>query len=124
MAESFCQRVRLLLTRQWSHILKKPLKGCKAPINEAYLDQTRTAMRILWTEVLEGKGRHFQKSVQTCTSPLSDNPPKLTALLVNLRALTFENALQAASQRFSCGTSARIRRSITTYGRSMTRWHA
>ena len=61
MAESFCQRVRLLLARQWSHILKKPLKGCKAPINEAYLDQTRTAMRILWTEVLEGKGRHFQK---------------------------------------------------------------
>ena len=61
MAESFCQRVRRLLTRQWSHILKKPLKGCKAPINEAYLDQTRTAMRILWTEVLEGKGRHFQK---------------------------------------------------------------
>jgi hypothetical protein len=56
MAESFCQRVRLLLTRQWSHILKKPLKGCKAPINEAYLDQTRAAMRILWTEVLEGKG--------------------------------------------------------------------
>ena len=61
MAESFCQRVRLLLTRQLSHILKKPLKGCKAPINEAYLDQTRTAMRILWTEVLEGKGRYFQK---------------------------------------------------------------
>ncbi len=61
MAESFCQRVRLLLSRQWSHILKKPLKGCKTPINEAYLDQTRTAMRILWTEVLEGKGRHFQK---------------------------------------------------------------
>jgi hypothetical protein len=87
MAESFCQRVRLLLARQWSHILKKPLKGCKAPINEAYLDQTRTAMRILWTEVLEGKGRHLQQSVQKCTSPLSDNAPKLTALLVKLRAL-------------------------------------
>ena len=124
MAESFCQRVRLLLTRQWSHILKKPLKGCKAPINEAYLDQTRTAMRILWTEVLEGKGRHFQKSVQKCTSPLSENSPKLTALLVNLRALTFENASQEVTRRFSCGTSARIRRSITTYGRSMTLWHA
>ena len=61
MAESFCQRVRLLLTREWSHILKKPLKGCKAPINETYLDQNRTALRILWTEVQEGKGRHFQK---------------------------------------------------------------
>ena len=125
MAESFCQRVRLLLThlRRWSHILKKPLTGCKAPINEAYLNQTRTAMRILWTGVLEGKDRHFQKSVQKCTSPLSENPPKLTALLVNLRALTFENAAQAAARIFSCGTSARIR-SITTYGRSMTRWHA
>ena len=87
MAESFCKRVRLLLTRQWSHILKKTLKGCQAPINEAYLDQTRTAMRILWTEVLEGKGRHLQQSVQKCTSPLSDNAPKLTALLVKLRAL-------------------------------------
>ncbi len=40
--------------RQWSHILKKPLKGCKAPINETYLDQTRSGMRILWTEVREG----------------------------------------------------------------------
>ena len=141
MAESFCQRVRLLLTRQWSHILKKPLKGCKAPINEAYLDQTRTAMRILWTEVLEGKGGHFRKSVQKCTSPLLEKkcPPfcpemHLTAIgkstetfcvtLVNVRALTFENDSQAATLRFSCGTSARIRRSITTYGRSMTRWHA
>jgi hypothetical protein len=86
MAQSFCQRVRLLLTRQWSHILKKPLKGCKAPINEAYLDQTRTAMRILWTEVLEGTGRHFQKSLFKYTSLLSENAPKLTALLVKLRA--------------------------------------
>ena len=54
MAESFCQRVRRLSTGQWIHILKKPLKGCKAPINETYLDQNRTAMRILWTEVQEG----------------------------------------------------------------------
>jgi hypothetical protein len=42
--------------RQWSHILKKPLKGCKAPTNETYLDQTRSGMRILWTEVREGTG--------------------------------------------------------------------
>jgi hypothetical protein len=54
MAQSFCQRVRRLSTGQWSHILKKPLKGCKAPINETYLDQNRTAMRILWTVVQEG----------------------------------------------------------------------
>ena len=54
MAQSFCQRVRLLSTGKWSHILKKPLKGCKTPINETYLDQNRTALRILWTEVLEG----------------------------------------------------------------------
>ncbi len=54
MAQSFCQRVRRLSTGRWSHILKKPLKGCKAPINETYLDQKRTAMRILWTEVQEG----------------------------------------------------------------------
>lgn len=54
MAQSFCQRVRRLSTGQWSHILKKPLKGCKAPINETYLDQNRTGMRILWTEVQEG----------------------------------------------------------------------
>jgi hypothetical protein len=56
MAQSFCQRVRRLLMQQWSHILKKPLKGCKAPINETYLDQTRSGMRILWTEVQEGTG--------------------------------------------------------------------
>jgi hypothetical protein len=54
MAQSFCQRVRRWSTGQWSHILKKPLKGCKAPINETYIDQNRTAMRILWTEVQEG----------------------------------------------------------------------
>jgi hypothetical protein len=59
MAETFCQRVRLLSSGQWSHILKKPLQGCKTPINEAYLDQKRSAMRILWTEVLEGGGRSF-----------------------------------------------------------------
>jgi hypothetical protein len=68
MAESFWERVSRLSTGQWSHSLKKPLKGCKAPINEAYLDQTRTAMRILWTEVVEGGGRHFQKSVQKSAS--------------------------------------------------------
>jgi hypothetical protein len=54
MAQSFCQRVRRWSTGQWSHILKKPLKGCKAPINETHIDQNRTAMRILWTEVQEG----------------------------------------------------------------------
>ena len=71
MAQSFCQRVRLLSTGQWSHILKKPLKGCKTPINETYLDQNRSALRILWTEVLEGKA--FFKS-------LSKIVPKLTTL--------------------------------------------
>jgi hypothetical protein len=65
MQQSFYQRVSLLSMGQWSHILKKPLKGCKAPINETYLDQNRSAMRILWTEVLEGGGRHVQKSVKT-----------------------------------------------------------
>jgi hypothetical protein len=80
MAQSFCQRVRLLSTGQWSHILKKPLKGCKTPINETYLDQNRTAMRILWTEVQEGGGgRHFQKLL-------------IFFFTLTLRALKFENA--------------------------------
>ncbi len=69
MAQSFCQHVRLLSTgqwnREWSYILKKPLKGCQAPINETYLDQNRTALRILWTEVLEG----------------TQHVPKLTSLI-------------------------------------------
>ena len=118
MAESFCQRVRLLLTRQWSHILKKPLKGCKAPINEAYLDQTHTVMRILWTDVLVGKGRHFQKSVQKCTSTLSENPPKLTVLLANLRAQILKPPHSSHSRHFlprsllGCLGTARRRASL------------
>jgi hypothetical protein len=80
MAQSFCQRVRLLSTGQWSHILKKPLKGCKTPINETYLDQNRTALRILWTEVLEG------------TETVTANLVTANCLLLTLRALTFENA--------------------------------
>jgi len=35
MQQSFYQRVSLLSMAQWRHILKKPLKDCKAPINEA-----------------------------------------------------------------------------------------
>jgi hypothetical protein len=102
MAQSFCQRVRLLATGQCSHILKKPLKGCKTPINETYLDQTRTAMRILWTEVLEGKGRHSQKRVS-----------HLSKSVIYCVSANIENASQvhqAPARKFSCGTSARIKR--------------
>jgi hypothetical protein len=41
MAQSFCQRVRRLSTGQWSHVLKKPLKGCMTSINETYLYHTQ-----------------------------------------------------------------------------------
>ena len=102
MAQSFCQRVKLLSTGQWSHILKKPLKGCKTPINETYLDQNRTAMRILWTEVLEGKGRHSQKRAS-----------HLSKSVIYCVAANIENAsqvYQAPARKFSCGTSARIKR--------------
>ena len=53
MSQSFCQRVRRLSMCQWSHILKNPLKGCKTPINETYLDLNHTDMCILWTQVRE-----------------------------------------------------------------------
>jgi hypothetical protein len=102
MAQSFCQRDRLLSTGQWSYILKKTLKGCKTPINETYLDQNRTAMRILWTEVLEGKGRHSEKRA----SHLSKNV--IYCVVANIENVS--QVCRTPAQKFSCGTSARIKR--------------
>ncbi len=72
MTQRFDERVKRLLKGQWSHILKKPLKGCKTPINEVYLDLNQ---RILWMEVLEGADifKSLPKNV-----PPSDRYPKMS----------------------------------------------
>ena len=104
MAQSFCQRARRLSTGQWSHILKKPLKGCKTPINETYLDQNRTAMRIMWTEVQEGKGRHSQKRASHLSKSV------IYCVAANIENENASQVYQAPARKFSCGTSARIKR--------------
>jgi len=53
MTECFDQRIKKLSTRDWGRKIQKPLRGCWAQINEAYLDQGRSALRILWTLVKE-----------------------------------------------------------------------
>ncbi len=53
LAESFMERLERLATRNFGRKVQKRLKGSAVPIFEAYLDQARTALRILWTEVVE-----------------------------------------------------------------------
>ena len=54
LATSFMERLERLATRNFGRKVQKRLKGSTTvPIFEAYLDQARTALRILWTEVVE-----------------------------------------------------------------------
>ena len=54
LATSFTERLERLATRNFGRKVQKRLKGSTTvPIFEAYLDQTRAALRILWTEVVE-----------------------------------------------------------------------
>ena len=54
LATSFMERLERLATRNFGRKVQKRLRGSTTvPIFEVYLDQTRTALRILWTEVVE-----------------------------------------------------------------------